>query len=336
MNTKTIIIIGCLMTGLIFFINHKPKENQIQSLTYSELANDTINGTHILTDGCQNRDKTKWNLTEEAISHVFDGEFRQAGKKMTFLNIFSNKSCYSVNGQELSEKDQQAIESFNRFKTAMKEADPENAKRNPMEVTYINMPDGVNPEEYIKAVNEKSYQLSKERIKVEQKIYCENPRNLVGDVKPLSAFPQGEIAVARQFNPTNYIHEKGYQLFIADPENLSATTTKRFVDNHPLIPFTERYYDGYDKEKSYVSYWVGTQTYQNSGYIGVTKRGGNNMVRIVVDGHVVRDFFDAKSYQQICLNQGKHTVEIENHGSIKEILDLEVVLTQDLAYGYPD
>ena len=99
-NSKIfIVILPLVVIILLLFVtcssgNRSKGANQNMTvINYSDSAEDTIHGTHILTDGCEDAKKTKLHLLEEAISATFDGEFGEAGKKLTFLNILSTNDC---------------------------------------------------------------------------------------------------------------------------------------------------------------------------------------------------------------------------------------------------
>ena len=92
-QSVALIVTLIVVTLLVLMISDDETGNSETTINDSYSADNTVNGTHILTDGCRDAQKTKRHLFEEAISELFDGDFSEAGKKLAFLNMFSLNAC---------------------------------------------------------------------------------------------------------------------------------------------------------------------------------------------------------------------------------------------------
>lgn len=82
------VMIVLILVSLILLVKGSGEDKSTSSANYH-----AIHGTHILTEGCQDAQKTKTHLFEESISALFDGNLSEAGKQLTFLSLLNLSEC---------------------------------------------------------------------------------------------------------------------------------------------------------------------------------------------------------------------------------------------------
>ncbi len=98
-----------VIVGAIYNLSQQIQQSQITKASYTDKAQQTVNGTHILTDGCQNKVKTQAHLYEESFAHLLDAEFRESVRKVALARTLDKINCDTVSNNKEEIKDVKKI-----------------------------------------------------------------------------------------------------------------------------------------------------------------------------------------------------------------------------------
>ena len=244
--------------------------------SYSASAADTVNGTHILTDGCRDAKKTKRHLLEEAISALFDGDFSEVGKKLTFLNIFSLNACDGYSETPVETQTQPPMAD-----------DIEIERDSDILLETVFLP----PIDQSRDTNNNS--AFDNRIEGH-----------------LHDFPVAATTWNETYRLNSTVPYRGYQVFYMHADNPSKVIEKGQVG---VVAKKYSWSDFKDiPSEKFMAYWTGSLNVPESGFYQVLISKSHSKARVLIDKYIVID--DNKGSdetQKVYIPAGNHVVEVE-------------------------
>ena len=240
---------------------------------YNATADDTVNGTHILTDGCKDAQKTKRHLLEEAISALFDGDFSEVGKKLIFLNIFSLNACH---GYSEVAAEPQVLPVIADYKEVERDTDIllETVDLPPISQGY------------------------------ESNAFDNTIKNHLHD------FPRATTTWNETYRLNHSIPYRGYQVFYMHADNPSKVIEKGHV---ATVAKKYSWSDFRDiPSEKFMAYWAGSLVVPESGVYQVLVSKSHSRARVLIDKHIVIDHNKGSDeMQRVYIPAGNHIVEVE-------------------------
>ncbi len=244
--------------------------------SYSQSANDTINGTHILTDGCRDAQQTKMHLLEESIAELFDGNFSEAAKKLTFLNIFSLNDCNDYLDTVTTPS---AVFTDTLYNNEAEQYDDEGTELIPLAFSVEEM--------------------KTDNLEVNNTELFDNH---------LYHFPLADKTWGDDYNWSSSVPSSGYNVFYMNADNL-AKVIEKSQTNVIAKKYAWSDFRGIPSEK-FAAYWIGSLAVPKDGFYQILNNKSHSDIRILIDKRIVVDYGGA-STQKIFVPTGNHTVEVE-------------------------